>query len=81
MNYRDQLEQIIRGCYPVLTIISNKETHVPDVADGTARRGRKKSSNGLAATGTSRTSPRRRDAVHGGASRKNCPALVGSTVK
>jgi hypothetical protein len=63
MNYQDELELIIRGCYPVLTIISNKETHVLDIAVGVAGKRRKKSANGPAL--------QFRNAVHGAARRKN----------
>ena len=42
MNFRDELEWLIRVRYPVLTIISNKETRVPGVVVAVANKRRKK---------------------------------------
>jgi hypothetical protein len=80
MNFHDELELLIRAGYPVLTIISNKQTQVRDVTVEAANKRRKTSSSRAEATHAS-TVLSQPDSVHGVAKRKNWPALVGRMVK
>jgi hypothetical protein len=45
VNFQDELESLIRSHYPVLTIISDKETRSWDMALRITNKRRKKSSN------------------------------------
>jgi hypothetical protein len=80
MNIQDELELLIRGCHPVLTIISNKETWVPDMAEGFADKRSNKSSGKAAASATSKSATRRRSSVQRAGSGKNDPAFAGRSV-
>ena len=81
MNFREELEFLIRARYPVLTIISNKPAWIPDVAVEIAGKRRKKSSKGAGEIRTSTSTLRQADTAQGATRRKNWAALVGGIVK
>jgi hypothetical protein len=81
MNLRDELEWLIRARYPVLSIISNKETRTWGAVAEIAGERRKKYSNGQGGTPASTGAPHHQHSVQGPSSRKNCMAFVGKIVK
>jgi hypothetical protein len=69
MNFHDELELLIRVGYPVLTIISNKDTRSGAAAIEVAAKRRKRSSSGAAATLTSTSALPEPGSVQGAAKR------------
>lgn len=73
MNFKDELEMLVRTGYPVLTIISNKQTCDPGFAVKVANKRRNYCLPGATGTpGSTYSQYQSSDAVEGAARQRNC---------